>query len=139
MLIVTVRHVRTASVVAFLALLLSWGVPLLGLVSFSDDIANARMWNSLEAVFPLWAVTSWTIAYFLALAVGLVGMFLLWSPARWILAVAVLAQVLLQPFLGLAVFAPFEATFGGVIASIVLWLVVVSFWSPFADPFRGKY
>ena len=138
MMNVTLKQVRGVSAVALVALLLGTAAPLLGLVPFDADVATARMWNSFDSVLPPWAVLTWAIASVVAAVAGLIGMFWLWPLSRWLLAAYVLTTIAVQPFLGLAVFSSYEAAFAGIFGASLLWLVGISFWSPFADQFRKR-
>jgi hypothetical protein len=136
MLSISLKHVRVVSAVALIALLLGWVAPLIGLIPFNEDVATARAWNTYDSMLPTWAVLVWAIVAFSAEIVGLIGMFSLWPPSRWILAGFIATTLAAQPLLGLAVFSAYEAAFAGISGTCVLWLVAISFWSPFASEFR---
>jgi hypothetical protein len=135
MLSVSLTQVRIVSAVALAALVFGTVLPMLDLISFEDDVASARLLSTYAALLPSWALWAWSIATGLIAAVGLVGLNFLWPHSRWLLATYALAAVIGQPFLGLAVVSPYEATFGGIFGTCLLWLVAVCFWSPFADRF----
>jgi len=134
---ISVTLVRVVSGVALVALLLGVVAPLLGVIPFERDVANARAWNYFGSPLPTWAVMAWAVASLLTLAIGLVGMMCLWAPARWFLVGYLAATVMIQPFLGLAVFSPYEAAFAGIVGASILWLATISFWPPFADRLRN--
>jgi hypothetical protein len=129
------RQFRVVVVAALVAWTIAMTIPHLGVVSFSDDVANARTWNYLEALLPFRAVQTWWVLNAIATLMGLMGLLRFWPPARWILAGVFIATLLVQPLIGLAVFSPFEATFGGLYGAAFVWLITVSFWSGLAKNF----
>ena len=135
--IVSTTLVRVVSAVALVALLLGVVAPLLGVIPFESDVANARAWNYYGSPLPNWAVNVWMVTSIVTLTTGLIGMTCLWAPARWFLVGYLAATLVIQPFVGLAVFSPYEASFAGIIGASILWLVTISFWSPFADRLRN--
>lgn len=138
MLNISVTLVRVVIVVTLLAFVFSTILPLLNVIPFDDQIAAARTLSTYASVLPSGAVWAWSIVSGLAALVGLFGLLFLWPPSRWLLAAYAVSLVVSQPLLGLAVLSPYEATFGGVFGTCLLWLVTVSFWSPFAEHFRKR-
>lgn len=136
MLTVTLAQVRIVSAVALVALVLSTVLPMLDLIEFDDEVATARVLGTYGALWPGWLIWAWSIVSGAIAVVGLGGLFFLWPPSRWLLAFYAVVGVITQPFLGLAVLSAHETTFGAVFGTCLLWLVVVSFWSPFAERFR---
>lgn len=135
MLNVSLIQVRIVSAIALVALIFGTVLPMLDVISFDDDVASARLLSTYAALMPSWAIWAWSIGTGLIVAVGLIGLGFLWPHSRWLLATYAVASVIGQPFLGLAVVSPYEATFGGIFGTCLLWLVAVSFWSPFAERF----
>jgi len=121
------------------AALLAWTIPVIiptvGLLSFSEDVTNARTWNYLDARLPFRAIQAWWVVNAIATVVGLVGLLHFWPPARWILAGALVAALLIQPLIGLLVLSPFEQIFAGCYNAASVWILTVSFWSELAGNF----
>jgi hypothetical protein len=136
MLTISVTLVRSVSAAALLAFVLSAVLPLFDVIPFDDQVATARILSTYASVLPSSAIWAWSIVSGLTALVGLIGLLFLWPPSRWLLAAYAVALVVSQPLLGLAVLSPYEATFGGIFGTCLLWLVTVSFWSPFAGQFR---
>jgi hypothetical protein len=134
----TVPQFRAVIVIA----LLSWSamavLPNIGVISFTEDVARARMWNYFGSTIPFWAIQLWWVVSGVLTVGGLVGMLRFWPPARWMLAIALISSLLMQPLLGLAVFSPFEASMAGVCGASFFWLVCVSFYSSVSDRFVRK-
>jgi hypothetical protein len=133
---ISVKHVRVVSAVALVAILFGVIGPLFGLVPFDSDTSNARGWNTFGSLLPQLVVFVWLLLTALAVIVGLVGLYFLWAPARWILVGYIVATILTQPFLGLVVFSAYEAGFAGISGTCILWLTTICFWSPFANRLR---
>ena len=131
-------HFRVAVLATILGLVLSLVVPSLGVVSFAPEVEAARSWNYFDSVLPGRAVLIWYVIWGVVALAGLVGSYFFWRPARWLLAASVLLSVVAQPFLGLVVYSPFEASFAAIPGMLMLWLVTVSFWSPLAGQFAAK-
>jgi hypothetical protein len=110
-------------------------LPRLGLVTFSKGIAAARTWSYFEHILPVWAIRAYSVAWYLAVVAGLIGLLLFWRPSRWILAMALLSAIAVRPFLGLSVHSAYEAFVATVGGYGVIWLTAVSFWSPLAENF----
>jgi hypothetical protein len=136
MLDVSVKLVRVVSSVALAAVVLGVIAPLFGLVPFDGDTSTARAWNGFGSPLPGWAVIFWSLGAALAVIADLVGLHFLWAPARWILAAYIVATILTQPIMGLIVFSAYEAAFASISGTCILWLTIVSFWSPFANMLR---
>lgn len=137
MLNVSVLQMRLVCAIAILAFFFSTVLPMLEVIRFDDQIAAARTLSTYDSILPSWGIWAWSIISGLGALAGLVGLAALWPPSRWLLAVYSVALVLSQPFMGLAVLSPYEATFGGLFGTCTLWLVTISFWSPFAGRFRA--
>jgi hypothetical protein len=134
----TIAQFRTIIVIA----LLSWGavavLPSMGAISFSEDVATARMWNYFGSAIPFWEIQVWWVVSGVLTVGGLVGMLRFWRPARWMLAMALISSLLIQPLLGLAVYSPFEASMAGISGASFFWLVCVSFYSSVGVRFEKK-
>ena len=131
----TITQFRAVIVIA----LVSWAamavLPNVGAIYFSEDVATARQWNYFGSAIPFWTIQVWWAVSGLLIVGGLVGMLRFWPPSRWMLTVALLASLVVQPLLGLAVYSPFEASCAGISGASFLWLVCVSFYSPVSARF----
>src|SRR6516225_11317395 len=129
MLTVSVRQFRIVCSVALVSLALLF-LPRLGLISFSEGVAVARQWRYFEALLPHWAIWTYAAAWFTAVMVSLVGMYRFWRLSRWCLIVTWLGALFFRPLLGLSVYWAYEAFLATLFGSALLWLIIVSFWSP---------
>ena len=136
MLSVTPTHVRIITAAALFATLLFGWLNGFDVISYDEQIANARMWNYFDARLPHWALAIYWLLNLINAVLGLVGLFWFWRPARWMLVVTILGSLLMQPFFGLLVFSATERTLSTIIGVLFSWLVVVCFWTPIADRFR---
>ena len=128
---------RLITLVALICWLAAQILPNLGFVTFTDTIASARLWSYVDTSLPYAAITLWWGVSSLAIGASLVGLILFRDWARWLLPVALIGGMLLQPFMGLAVYSPLESTLGSVYGTAFIWLVTVSFWTPLAGRFEG--
>lgn len=128
------RAVAVATLTCWFASVL---LPALGIVAFSSEIANARSWNYFGAILPFWAVQVWSAFFSLSVLVGIVGALCFWRVSRWVLAAAVIVNLLATPFVGLLVVSPIEGALASIAGAMLVWLVTVSFWSPLANRFRS--
>ena len=138
MVTATIAQFRTVTVIA----LLSWGalavLPNIGAISFSEEVATARMWNYFGSAIPFWAIQVWWAVSGVLIVVGLVGLLRFWPPARWLLVMTWILGLLVQPLLGLAVYSPFEASMASISGACFLWLVCVSFYSSMSVRFEKQ-
>jgi hypothetical protein len=137
MLSVSVRQFRIVCIVALLSLVFAQ-LPGLGLISFSEEVTNARMWRYYEMAVPGWVLWWYGLTYWALLLVSLIGMPYFWNFARWCLVIAWVGALLMRPFLGLSVYSPCEAFLASVFGLACCWLLAVSFWTPLADRFIAK-
>ena len=128
---------RSLIAVAFAAYALDQLVPAFGLVSFDPEVETALSWNYFGSAFSYTAQMVWFALWSVSTVIGLIGLAFFWRPARWILAATILASFVIQPFLGLTIYAPFQATFATLAGMITFWLTTVSFWSPLASRFEN--
>jgi hypothetical protein len=134
----TVAQFRTVVVIA----ILSWAavavLPSIGVISFSEDVAAARTWNYFASAIPFRAIQIWWIVSGVLTIGGLVGMLSFWPPSRWMLTIAVISSLLVQPLIGLAVYSAFEASMAGIAGASFFWLVCVSFYTSLGVRFEKK-
>jgi hypothetical protein len=62
-------------------------------------------------------------------------MYRFWRLSRWCLIVTWLGALFFRPLLGLSVYSAYEAFLASLFGSALLWLIIVSFWSPLAARF----
>lgn len=134
----TMSQFRAVIVIALVSWSAMAALPNIGAISFSEDVANARMWNYFGSTIPFWAIQVWWVVGGVLTVGGLVGMLRFWPPARWMLVTALISSLLIQPLLGLAVYSPFEASMAGISGASFFWLVCVSFYSSVGDRFVRK-
>jgi len=106
-----------------------------GLLTFDPAVATARHWRYFGSIMPLWAIWGYAILYIASLLTGLIGSIFFWWVSRWVLAVSMVGMVVARPFLGLDVVSASEGFFVSLFGFCVLWIVVVSFFSPLATKF----
>lgn len=125
----TITQFRAVVIVALVCWAAMAVLPSIGAIPFSEDVATARQWNYFGSTIPFWAIQVWWAASGLLIIGGLLGMLRFWPTSRWMLAIALFGGLAMQPFLGLAVYSPFEASLAGISSASFLWLVCVSFYS----------
>ena len=129
---------RVAIFLTLVGLVLALLLPTLGMVSFGPEVEAARGWNYFDSLLPGSGVIVWYAMWGLVALAGLIGSMFFWGPARWLLAVSVVLSLVAQPFLGLVVYSPFEATFAAASSLLMIWISTVSFWSPLASRFTSR-
>ena len=128
---------RAVALVSLLCFATSVIISSYDVLPHSEEMANAVMWHYYDAILPMWSIYAYAAFWSFATMLSVVGMLFFWRASRCILAAALVANLSISPFLGLMVYLPFEATLGGVAATLYVWLATVSFWSPLAKMFRA--
>lgn len=126
------RLIIVLSIFLWLTILI---LPLAGIVTFSQDVETARSWNYFDSLAPFVLIQVYWFISAALLIFSCIGMFLFWSPSRWLALAFFLCDFLSQPFLGLLVLPPFEATLTNITSTLFIWVLTVSFWSPLANRF----
>ena len=106
-----------------------------GLITFDPAVATARHWRYFGSIMPVWAIWAYAILYMTSLLAGLIGSIFFWWVSRWVLAASIVSATVARPFLGLYVVSAPEGFFVSLFGCCVLWIVVVSFFSPLATKF----
>jgi len=135
MLKISPTYFRLIIVLALILFAISFLIALLGIVSFSKEVETARGWNYFDSLVSFGFVQAYWVVSALALLISCAGMLVFWPPSRWILLFTIILSLLAQPFLGLLVLSPFEATVGSISAVLLVWALTISFWSPLAKRF----
>jgi hypothetical protein len=134
----TQAQFRFAIIGALICYGLGIGLPEAGLITFDEDVKTARLWNYWGAWLPFEATKVWWHLSNFVLVVGLVGMWWYYRAARTALAIWYLCDLALSPFMGLLVLSAFESTLLEICGVLVLWLIVVSYWTPLSERFLGN-
>lgn len=134
MFCISTRVFRVVIAVSLISLAIYIGAPH-GLVTFRPPVATLRHWRYFGSIMPVWGLWGYAVIYIASLLTGLIGSIFFWWVSRWILAASILSMVVIRPFLGLDIVPAFEGFFLSLFGYSVLWIVVVSFFSPLADKF----
>lgn len=131
----TQAQFRFAIIVAMICYGLGMGLPEAGWITFDEEVQTARLWSYRGAWLPYEATQVWWNLTMFVLVVGLVGMWWYYRAARTALAIWYLCNLSLNPLMGLLVLSAFETTLFGIHNALVLWLIVVSYWTPVSERF----
>jgi hypothetical protein len=131
-------HIRMAAAIALCSIVLFTYLNVSTAISYDQQAATARTWNYLGALVPIRALAIYYLLWNILAVVGLVGTLWFWRPARWIVAVTVVAAVFSQPLSGLLVLSAPERAVWTVMAVSMTWLVAVCFLSPIASRFNRE-